>query len=118
MVRLMTPFALALSCLKILIFYMCMASSKVLPPVQPSQYASMGKIGQYVGHVNDLAGLKAAMAACSYKNEVILISTTSQFVDAAAQTIGMFRCVVNVCWTPGPEGKYIIPLDISFPSPT
>ena len=68
-------------------------SSKVLPPVQPSEYASMGKIGQYVGHINGVADLKAAMAACSYKNEIILISTTSSFVDAAAQTIGMFKWV-------------------------
>ena len=64
---------------------------KPLPPVQPSEYASMGKISQYVGHINDLAGLKAALAACSYKNEVIFVSTTSVFVDAAAQTIDMFR---------------------------
>lgn len=67
------------------------AIRKPLPPVQPSEYASMGKISQYVGHINDLAGLKAALAACSYKNEVIFISTTSVFVDAAAQTIDMFR---------------------------
>lgn len=61
------------------------------PPVQPSEYASIGKIGQYVGHLNDFAGLKAAMAACSYKNEIILVVTSSKFVDAAAQTIDMFK---------------------------
>ena len=66
---------------------------KPLPPVKPSEYASMGKIGQYVGHINGIADLKAAMAACSYKNEIILISTTSSFVDAAAQTSGMFQWV-------------------------
>ena len=64
-----------------------------MPPAKPSKYASMGKIGQYVGHINNITYLKAAMAACSYMNEIILISTTSSFVDAASQTIGMFKWV-------------------------
>ena len=68
-------------------------SSHVMPPAKPSKYASMGKIGQYVGHINNITYLKAAMAACSYMNEIILISTTSSFVDAASQTIGMFKWV-------------------------
>ena len=60
-----------------------------LPPVEQSEYASLGKIGSYVGHVNDVAGLKAALEACSYRNETIFISTTEHFVDAAAQTMDM-----------------------------
>ena len=81
----------------------CINKCKALQPVQPSldppeiglvapsEYASIGMISQYVGHINDLTGLKAALTACSYKNEVIFISTTSTFVDAAAQTIDMLR---------------------------
>ena len=74
---------------------LCITSHNVLPLVKPSEYASMGKVSQYVGHINDLNGLKAALTACSYKNEIILISTTSTFVDAAAQTIDMLRCVCD-----------------------
>ena len=72
------------------VFMAGVAAASVLPPVPPSEYASMGKIKQYVGQVNDLAGLKAALEACSYRNEVIFISTTDKFVDAAAQTMDMF----------------------------
>lgn len=74
------------------LFHVCVTSQKVLPLVKPSKYASMGKISQYVGHINGLTDLKSALTACSYKNEIILISTTSNFVDAAAQTIDMLRC--------------------------
>ena len=62
-----------------------------LPPADQSEYASLGKIKQYVGHVNDVIGLKAALEACSYRNETIFISTTEHFVDAAAQTMDMLR---------------------------
>lgn len=61
-----------------------------LPPVSPSEYSSQGKVQQYVGHINDVKGLKASLEACSYRNEVIFISTTGEFVDAAAQTMNMF----------------------------
>ena len=61
-----------------------------LPPATPSEYNSLGKLTPYVGHINDLNGLKSALAACSYRNEIIMISTTDKFVDAAAQTMNMF----------------------------
>ena len=60
-----------------------------LPPAAPSEYNSLGKLKLYVGHINDLNGLKAALEACSYRKEVIVISSTDTFVDAAAQTISM-----------------------------
>ena len=62
-----------------------------LPPVEQSEYASLGTIKQYVGNVNNVTGLKSALEACSYRNETIFISTTEHFVDAAAQTIDMLR---------------------------
>lgn len=86
-----------IACLVLLfdLHVLCIASQNVLPLVKPSEYASMGKISQFVGHINDLTGLKSALTACSFKNEIILISTTSNFVDAAAQTIDMLRCVCD-----------------------
>ena len=81
----------ALPLLSVISFVCAAANGLVhdLPPVEQSEYASLGKIGSYVGHVNDVTGLKAALEACSYRNETIFISTTEHFVDAAAQTIDM-----------------------------
>ena len=62
-----------------------------LPPVEQSEYASVGKTGVYVGNVNDVSGLRTALKECSYRNETIFISTTEHFVDAAAQTMDMLR---------------------------
>ncbi|GAX73095.1 hypothetical protein CEUSTIGMA_g548.t1 [Chlamydomonas eustigma] len=61
------------------------------PPTSLSEYASSGIIKPHTGQVNDLQGLRSALASCSFRGEVILITTSETYVDAAAQTIGMLR---------------------------
>lgn len=52
-----------------------------------SPYHSLGKTRAYSGEVDSREGLSAALEACSYKNEIIMISTTGTFFDAAYQTL-------------------------------
>ncbi len=72
-----------------LTFSSLVAAHASLPPASPSEYSSSGKVKQFVGHINDLKGLTGALEACSYRKEIIMISTTEHFVDAAAQTLDM-----------------------------
>ena len=72
-----------------------------LPRVDRSQFYSLGKIKQYVGHINDSNGLKTALEACAYFNgtgapEVILIASNDHFIDGAAQTVGMLWWVTGL----------------------
>jgi hypothetical protein len=71
-----------------------------LPRVNRSQFYSLGRIKQHVGHINDSDGLKTALEACAYSNgtgppEVILIASNDHFIDGAAQTVGMLWWVTG-----------------------
>jgi hypothetical protein len=60
-------------------------------PIRLSEFASTGIAKPHTGHVNDLQGLENALSSCSFKREVVLITTSEAYVDAAAQTIAMLR---------------------------
>ena len=64
--------------------------NQLLPPAEQSSYASVGKIEPFVGAVDTFDALKEALKNCSYKNEIILIPSTENSMDAAAQTMWMF----------------------------
>eukprot|EP00798_Chlamydomonas_sp_ICE-L_P027615 gene27615-7252_t len=55
----------------------------------PSLKASAGHVKQYVGSVDELPNLKDALGSCSFEKEVIMITTTANNVDSAAQTMWM-----------------------------
>jgi len=62
-----------------------------LPPASRSSYASLGEIKPWSGSIDSYKGLTTLLESCSFRKEIIIISTTDVFVDAAAQTVWMLR---------------------------
>lgn len=50
-------------------------------------YNSTGHVKQYVGPVSEPGSMRDALAACSYKKEIIMISTSKSGADGALQTV-------------------------------
>lgn len=63
-----------------------------IPQARKSDFASLGSIQHWTGSVDTHEDLDTALKQCSFRKEVVIISTTDVFVDAAAQTIWMLRC--------------------------
>lgn len=56
-------------------------------------FNSHGRINVTMSSIENLATLKAALKSCSFENELVVISSSTSFADAAAQTIHMLhRC--------------------------
>jgi hypothetical protein len=89
----------------VLLLSICVAAAAIeaeqcrggLPKPELSEYASIGQLQPYVGEVDTVEGLTRAMNGCSYKKETVLLTTNDKFVDAAAQTVDMLRCVHKTC---------------------
>jgi hypothetical protein len=56
-----------------------------------SRFNSQGKINVSMSSLENLDGLKHTLRSCSYEKELVIISSSTSFVDAAAQTIHMLQ---------------------------
>ena len=58
-----------------------------LPTAPRSRYASTGAAKPYVGAVDTLDQLNASLTSCSFQREIIMVPSTEDNIDAAAQTM-------------------------------
>jgi hypothetical protein len=56
---------------------------------QKSRLASAGKVKPFVGAVDTLHALNRSLSSCSFQREIIMIPSTEDNIDAAAQTMWM-----------------------------
>lgn len=61
------------------------------PRVTKSQFNSHGRITPSMSAIENIRGLHSTLANCSYQNELVIISSSTSFADAAAQTIHMLH---------------------------